>query len=117
MSLELLADTLHTLLCDLPHEGDMMEVLKGRKEGVCYYYLESSLSSDFSHDDHTYWNDQAKQLLSLLGVSQPAEALRSVYKVLDLIEKLNAFSPGEKELFELFRRPSEDEQVLDDELE
>lgn len=98
MSFDILRDTLHTLLCDLPHAGDMQELLTSRSENKCYYYLEASLINQTELPDHVHWRSQANQLMDLLEVKTPSEALTSVYRVLSLLERLNSLSAPEREL-------------------
>lgn len=111
MSMEILRDTLHTLLCDLPHESDMLKMLSERNECKCYYYLEKSLTNQLELPDHQYWIDQCQQLMELLDTDQPNLVLTSVYRVLNVLEKLNSLSAAEQSLFELFYKPSQDDQA------
>lgn len=97
---KILIDTLHTLLCDLPHANDMIELGK-RVEGKCYYYLEECLSECNTLEDHMLWIDQAQQLKQQLGTDDPAAVLTSIYRVLDLLEKVSALTSSEYELFQL----------------
>lgn len=108
MSMEILRDTLHTLLCDLPHESDMLRMLDERDDCKCYYYLEKSLTNQLELPDHQYWTDQCHQLMTLLGTDQSSLVLSSVYRVLSVIEKFNALSASEKELFEIFHKADQD---------
>lgn len=110
MSMEILRDTLHTLLCDLPHESDMLKMLGPRNSCKCYYYLEKSLTNQLELPDHQYWTDQCQQLMELLSTDQPNLVLTSVYRVLNVLEKLNSLSAAEQSLFELFYTPSQDDQ-------
>ena len=108
----MLRDTVHTLLCDLPHESDMTKMLPGssRDPNKCYYYLERSLTNQLELPDHVYWTDQCKRLMEMLHTDQPSLVLASVYRVLNVLEKLNALSVAEQELFELFYKPDQDDQ-------
>lgn len=108
MSMEILRDTLHTMLCDLPHESDMAKLLGPRDVGKCYYYLENSIIDTLEQPDHQYWTAQCQELMKLLGTTQPSQVLTSVYRVLAVIEKLNVLSPAEQALFELFYTPPQD---------
>ena len=110
MSMEILRDTLHTLLCDLPHESDMLQMLGERNDCKCYYYLEKSLTNQLELPDHQYWTDQCHQLMTLLGTDQSSVVLSSVYRVLAVVEKVNALTKAEQELFELFYKPDQDDQ-------
>ena len=113
MSMEILRDTLHTLLCDLPHESDMLKMLGERDPCKCYYYLERSLTNQLELPDHEYWTDQCEQLMEILHTDQPSIVLSAVYRVLSVLEKLNALSAPEQSLFELFYKPSQDDQSTD----
>ena len=97
---KILIDTLHTLLCDLPHANDMME-LATRGDEKCYYYLEECLAECDELPDHLHWQSQAQELKTLMGLADPAQVLRSVYRVLDLIEQLENATFAERELFQL----------------
>ena len=108
MSMEILLDTLHTLLCDLPHENDMMKMLGERDSAKCYFYLEKSLTNMSELPDHLYWADQCSQLMELLQTDQPNIVLTSIYRVLSVIEKVNALSSTEQSLFALFYKPLQD---------
>lgn len=108
MTLDILRDTLHTLLCDVPHENNMMNLLGERDPCKCYYYLEKSLSNQLDLPDHVYWTDQCKQLMDLLSTDQPSLVLTSVYRVLNVLEKLTALTAAEQSLFELFYKPDQD---------
>ena len=112
MSLTMLRDTVHTLLCDLPHESDMTKMLPGssRDQNKCYYYLERSLTNQLELPDHVYWTDQCRQLMELLNTDQPSVVLTCVYRVLNIIEKVTALSPAEQSLFGLFYKPLQDVQ-------
>lgn len=114
MSMDILRDTLHTLLCDLPHESDMLKMLGERDSCKCYYYLEKSLTNQLELPDHEYWTDQCEQLMEILHTDQPSIVLSSVYRVLSVLEKLNALSPSEQSLFALFQKPSQDDEVHQD---
>ena len=112
MTFDILRDTLHTMLCDVPHENNMVNLLGERDPCKCYYYLEKSLSTQNTLPDHVYWTDQCKQLMELLHTDQPSIVLTSVYRVLNVLEKLNALSAPEQELFELFYKPDQDDPSL-----
>lgn len=107
MSMDILRDTLHTLLCDLPHENDMMKMLGERDTCKCYYYLEKSLTNQLQLPDHEYWTDQCEQLMELLHTDQPSAVLKSVYRVLAVLEKFNDLSVSEQALFGLFHKPDQ----------
>ena len=111
MTFDILRDTLHTMLCDVPHENDMTKLLGERDPCKCYYYLEKSLSTQNTLPDHVYWADQCKQLMELLRTDQPSVVLTSVYRVLNVMEKLNALSAVEQELFELFYKPDSSDEA------
>jgi len=114
MTIDILRDTVHNLLCDLHHEDDMTKILSERDPCKCYYYLEKSLTNAKDLPDHIYWADQCSQLMELLNTNQPSIVLSSVYKVLSLIEKITALSPPEQSLFALFYKPLQDDScVLD----
>jgi hypothetical protein len=108
MTFDILRDTLHTLLCDVPHENNMLNLLGERDPCKCYYYLEKSLSTQLELPDHVYWTDQCKQLMELLSTDQPSLVLTSVYRVLNVLEKLNSLTAAEQSLFELFYKPDPD---------
>ena len=110
MTFDILRDTLHTLLCDVPHENNMMNLLGERDPCKCYYYLEKSLSNQLELPDHVYWTDQCKRLMEMLNTDQPSNVLTSIYRVLNVLEKLNSLSAAEQELFELFYKPDPDDQ-------
>lgn len=112
MSMDILRDTLHTLLCDLPHESDMLKMLGERNSCKCYYYLEKSLTNQLELPDHKYWTDQCQQLMELLNTDQPSNVLSSIYRVLSVVEKLNALSGPEQELVELFYKPDQSDESL-----
>lgn len=97
---KILIDTLHTLLCDTPHAGNMAELAQ-RQDEKCYYYLEECLTECDEMDDHRFWIGQAQQLKTMLGTDDPSSVLNSIYRVLDLLEKLSMLSSAEQELFEL----------------
>lgn len=108
MTFNILRDTLHALLCDVPHENDMIKLLGERDPCKCYYYLEKSLSTQDTLADHVYWTDQCKQLMELLRTDQPSVVLTSVYRVLNVLEKFTSLTMVEQELFELFHKPYSD---------
>ena len=112
MTFDILRDTLHTMLCDMPHENNMMNLLgeNQRDPCKCYYYLEKSVTTQNEMPDHIYWTDQCKRLMEMLHTDQPSLVLASVYRVLNVLEKLNALSIAEQELFELFYKPDPDDQ-------
>ena len=110
MSMDILRDTLHALLCDIPHESDMLKMLGERDPCKCYYYLEKALTNQLELPDHKYWTDQSQQLMELLGTSQPSTVLSAVYRVLSIVEKINALTAHEQSLFELFYKPNLDDQ-------
>ena len=106
----ILVDTLHTLLCDLPHSDDMHALLK-RENGAefnseldpeeCFYYLENSLSECDSLADHVYGWSKVEALKRQLNVRSSSEALTSLYRVLDVVEQLNALPFPARRLFSL----------------
>lgn len=111
MTFDILRDTLHTMLCDMPHENNMMNLVgdNQRDPCKCYYYLEKALTTQNDLPDHKYWTDQCKQLMELLHTDQPSIVLTSVYRVLNVLEKLNSLSAVEQELFALFYKPIQDD--------
>ena len=113
MTMEILRDTLHTLLCDLPHENNMAALLQPRDDCKCYYYLERSMTNQLELPDHEYWTDQCYQLMEMLRSTDPSVVLTSVYRVLNVLEKLNALSDSERELFALFYKPPQDDSTPD----
>lgn len=102
MDTKMLRDTLHTLLCDLPHENKMEKLLGERDPCKCYYYLESSMSNADEHPDHTYWEGQAQKIMLLVNTTDPSVALSAIYRALTVIEKITNLSPVDRSLFELF---------------
>lgn len=93
---EILIEAIHTLLCDKPHANRMESLVKdGRDNEYCYYYMEKNLAERWEMADHVYWQEQAENIKTDLRASNPDDALRSVYKVLDMIEKLNELSQPE----------------------
>ena len=85
MTVDMLRDTIHTLLCDLHHEDDMTKIFSERDPCKCYYYLEKSLTNCLELPDHIYWSDQCFQLMQLLNTDQPRIILSTVYKILSLV--------------------------------
>lgn len=97
---EILVETIHTLLCDREHSPEMLDLLKEDKdETKCYYYLEKNITEHWNMKDHSYWKDQADKIKVDLRASSPDDALRSIYKLLDLLEKVGELSTGEYSLF------------------
>lgn len=98
--LETLIETLHTLLCDKSHAGKMEDLIRrGRENSRCYYYLEKNLTERWELADHVFWKEEAEKLMLDLRASTAEEALRSIYKILDLIEKVNQLNENEYEFF------------------
>ena len=97
-NLDLLTDTLHTLLCTNKHCGVVEELLKERKKDVCYFYVEKSLSNFKELPDHVFWKEQAQEFMQILQAHSPSNALASIYKILDFVEKFNQLSKPEQNL-------------------
>jgi hypothetical protein len=89
---ESLVNTLHALFCDSKHSSNMHDLMNGRVSGRCYYYMEENLAECWDMEDHKYWQEQADKLMTDLKVSSPEEALRSIYRTLDVVEKVNELS-------------------------
>lgn len=96
--MELLANTLHTLLCDLPHESDMQKFIENKTSG-CNYYLEETITEFWQLPNHKFWMEEAEQIKNDLKASNAQEALRSIYRVLDLVEKTNDLTSEEFDFF------------------
>lgn len=96
---ELLMETIHTLFCDLDHSGNMHNLMKGREGDKCYFYLEKSFVERWELPDHVYWNDCATNIKNDLKASNSESALRSIYRILDVIEKAQQLSSEEFRLF------------------
>lgn len=92
---ETLVEMLHTLFCDQNHSARMEELLQERDDDKCYFYLEKNLVEKWELADHSYWSQQAEKLMTDLKTSTPEEALRSVYRTLDVMEKINELSQEE----------------------
>lgn len=95
---ELLVETIHALLCDHSHSGDMHDLMKGRKPGNCYYYLEKNFIEKWEMADHSHWEKIANDIKNDLKASSSEDALRSIYQVLDMIEKVQELSNEEYKL-------------------
>jgi len=101
-----LTNIIHILLCDRSHEDAMEKLLSsGRDEETCYYYLEENLAECWELADHRHWLEQARKIKNDLKASSESEALRSIYKILDLIENVNNLSEEEYKLFIQFLQP------------
>ncbi len=97
-NLDILIETLHTLLCPLPHNGTVEQLITGRKPGVCYYYAEKSVSTGKQMPDHTYWHDQALETIKTLSAQDANSALTSIYRALDFVEKFDHLNKSEQKL-------------------
>ncbi len=97
-NLDMLIETLHTLLCSLPHTGTVEQLVTGRKPGVCYFYAEKSVSTGKEMPDHTFWHDQALEVIKSLNALDANSALTSIYRVLDFVEKFNQLNDAEQQL-------------------
>ena len=92
----ILIELVHTLFCDKQHASKMESLIKeGRSEAYCYYYLEKSLAECWEMPDHQYWWDCAESIKNDLTASSADDAIRSIYRVLDMIEKINGLSKPE----------------------
>ena len=96
-NLEILIETLHSLLCSLPH-SDRMEEIKNRKPGTCYYYIEKTLANKLELPDHAYWKEQAETIMETLQTNSASAALSEIYRILDLVEKVNQLPSASREL-------------------
>lgn len=91
----------------------MEDMMRNRKPDECYFYMEQNLAEEWELPDHKYWLEQSNDLMNDLRASTPEEALRSIYKVLDLMEKISHLTDTEyKFLIDLmpFVSSSEDSQ-------
>ncbi len=104
---ELLVETIHTLLCDLDHSGNMHDLMKGREESKCYFYLEKSFVEMWELEDHAYWLKCANDIKNDLKASTAEDALRSIYQILDVIEKVQQLSGEEFKLFVRLLNPND----------
>lgn len=95
---ELLVETIHALLCDLKHSGNMQDLMREREEGCCYFYLEKSFIEKWEMEDHAHWYKIANDIKNDLKAPSSEDALRSIYQVLDMIEKVNELSNEEYKL-------------------
>ena len=95
---KILIDTLHTLFCSKPHVNAVEDLTKDRDQTRCYFYVEESVSTCEELPDHVFWKEQAESLMQTLGSATPSSALASIYRVLDLVEKINHLSGPEREL-------------------
>lgn len=93
-----LIELVHTLFCDKHHASQMESLVKGeRNEECCYFYLEKTLVECWELADHVYWQECAGRIKDDLKASNPDDALRSIYRVLDMVEKINNLSKPEYE--------------------
>lgn len=85
-----------------------MEVLTERKEGVCYYYLEKSITEEWELPDHLKWRKKAEEILSRLNCSQPEDGLKKLYRILDIVRRMEGLTGYEIELIiSLLPQPSD----------
>lgn len=96
---KILIDTLHALFCSKPHVSAVEELMKDRDQSHCYFYVEESVSTCEELPDHLFWKERAESLMQTLGATTPSSALSSIYRVLDLVEKINHLSGPERELY------------------
>jgi Fe2+ or Zn2+ uptake regulation protein len=80
-----------------------------RKDDVCYYYVEKSVSTWQELPDHVYWTDQAKHMMRELKTQDANSALTSIYRVLDLVEKFNQLNEAEQVLMLKFLTDEEED--------
>lgn len=85
-TLERLSAILHTLSCTKPHAERMEELIAGRKEGVCYYFLEEILADN--RIDHEDWINRTRAMCIECNI-MPEEALRVLPKLLEIKRNLN----------------------------
>lgn len=82
-TIENLANLLHAIKCDKDHDGDMIELVRGRKPGVCYFLLEQSIASEEIREDYNQWKREAEDLCASLSTS-PEQTIRIITKVLQI---------------------------------
>lgn len=97
-NLDMLVETLHTLLCNKDHTGKVEELARNRREDVCYFYVEKNVSTGKEMPDHVFWHGQAVELIKSLNAQDANSALTSIYRVLDFVEKYNHLNQPEQQL-------------------
>lgn len=78
-----LANVLHALYCDFKHGDNILDLVKQRRVGVCYYFLERTLSNWKDQKDNKIWLDEAEKLCEKIKLS-PSESLVFIKELCEL---------------------------------
>lgn len=107
-----LANLLHTVFCNRPHSEDMIELVKGRKEGFCYFYLEHTLTDCWELDDHKYWTMFIDILFDLIPLNDRREFLDKLLKFCMSFIEMAEYGEGVQLLiYNLLYRGEEDGKI------
>lgn len=101
--IQLIATTLHLLLCDKQHVSSMEEYAKEEtKLGKCSFYLERQLSECWNLPIHHVWTTKAEEVLMLSGLeaTKMIDLLQKLMGIISQLDFLNRQYPQLKEFIE-----------------
>jgi len=84
-----LAELMHTIFCERPHEVDMNLFEKSPK---CMYYLENNINLTWELPVHQEWLRQAEVLKKIshpLDISEVIQDMRTIYQIAEQFKKIN----------------------------
>lgn len=84
-----LAEVLHTIFCERPHESDMNLFEKSPK---CMYYLENNIDLTWELSAHQEWLGQAEVLKKIshpLDISEVIQDMIKIYQITEQFKKVN----------------------------
>lgn len=88
--LKKIANILHTIYCQRPHEPQM-ELFHTTEK--CKYYLEETIDRAWELEAHREWLTQAQCLISVSRPLDVTEILSDIVKIHQIAEKLKQVNP------------------------
>ena len=84
--MKILTDMLHLLLCQHPHESDMMKIVD-RTDAKCYYYLENDIAGGEEMQNHLEWINIVNNFKTSLSLASDEEALNFVKECIKISQR------------------------------
>lgn len=95
---------LHNIFCRVEHSDEITDLVKGRDDSKCYYYLEETLEDCWSLKDHGLWLEKTADFLKAISDEKNlVESVQLLVEMTLIYEKLVSHGEAmENFIFNLF---------------
>ena len=98
-NMQQLAQLMHVLLCEEPHERDQLK-LNDPDDRKCKWYIESNIENLWKQPAHLNWLKKAEMLLEVSGMKDEEKMITLFSQITTIIARLNHIVDDYPQLYE-----------------